>query len=101
MQEAPMFFPIAPNDFLKQIRATIEEVVSEKPNQTNLHQSNNHLPEKAFLKINDICTIFQVSKPTIYDWIKQDKIKSFKIKSRRYFLKTEIEAMMIKNGSNH
>ena len=100
MQEAPMFFPIAPNDFLKQIRATIEEVVSEKLNQANLQPPNNHLPEKAFLKINDVCAIFQVSKPTIYDWMKQDKIKSFKIKSRRYFLRTEIEAMMKDNNSD-
>lgn len=100
MQDAPMFFPIAPNDFLKQIRATIEEVVSEKLNQANLQTPNNHLPEKAFLKINDVCAIFQVSKPTIYDWMKQDKIKSFKIKSRRYFLRTEIEAMMKDNNSD-
>ena len=51
-------------------------------------------PEKAFLKINDVCEVFQVSKPTIYDWMKQDKIKGFKIKSRGYFLGADIEEMI-------
>src|SRR5437870_4970743 len=100
MQETPMFFPIAPNEFWKQIKATIEEVVTEKLNHTILHAPINHLPEKAFLKINDVCAVFQVSKPTIYDWMKQDKIKSFKIKSRRYFLRADIEEMIRRNNNS-
>ncbi len=68
MQETPMFFPTSPNDFWKQIKASVEEVVSEKLNQTFLQPPINHLPEKAFLKIDYVCAVFQVSKPTIYDW---------------------------------
>ncbi len=32
MQETPMLFPITPTEFWKQIRITIDEVVSEKLN---------------------------------------------------------------------
>lgn len=99
MQETPMLFPMAPSEFWKQIKATIEEVVNAKLNQPTIQQPTNQLPEKALLKSNDVCAIFQVSKPTIYDWLKQNKIKSFKIKSRRYFLRTDIEAM-IKQSDN-
>ena len=35
-----------------------------------------------------------VSKPTLYDWLRENKIKSFKIKSRRSFLRADIEAMI-------
>jgi predicted DNA-binding transcriptional regulator AlpA len=52
------------------------------------------IPEKALLKASDVCAIFQVSKPTLYDWLKQNKLRSFKIKSRRYFLRSDIGAMI-------
>ncbi len=94
MQETPMLFPMAPQEFWKQIKATVEEVVKENINQTSFQSTTDHLPEKALLKLSDVCAVFQVSKPTLYDWLRQNKIKSFKIKSRRYFLRTDIEAMI-------
>src|SRR6478736_6613582 len=93
LNETPMLFPIAPAEFWKQIKTTIEEVVKANNNQT-VNQPPDHLPEKALLKLSDVCAIFQVSKPTLYDWLRQNKLKSFKIKSRRYFLRTDIEAII-------
>ena len=83
MQETPMLFPITPTEFWKQIRITIDEVVTEKLSQ-QLPLQNSHLPEKALLKAADVCEIFQVSRPTLYEWLKQNKLKSFKIKSRSF-----------------
>ena len=94
MNEVPMLFPMAPGEFWKQIKDVIEEVVNEKINQPFQPPQKDHLPDKALLKANDVCAIFQVSKPTLYDWLRQDKLRSFKIKSRRYFLKSDIEAMI-------
>jgi predicted DNA-binding transcriptional regulator AlpA len=98
MNETPMLFPMAPGEFWKQIRTTIEEVVNEKLNQQGASPPVSHLPEKALLKAAEVCTIFQVSKPTLYDWLKQDKLKSFKIKSRRYFSRADIEAIIMQAG---
>jgi predicted DNA-binding transcriptional regulator AlpA len=94
MAEVPMLFPMAPEEFWKQIKTTIEEVVNSKMNQTALPPPTDHLPEKALLKATDVCAVFQVSKPTLYDWLKQEKLRSFKIKSRRYFLRADIEVMI-------
>lgn len=93
MQETPMLFPMAPAEFWKQIKSTVEEAVKANSHQT-AQPTHDHLPEKALLKLSDVCAVFQVSKPTLYDWLRQNKIKSFKIKSRRYFLRTDIEAMI-------
>jgi hypothetical protein len=94
MQETPMQFPIAPREVWKQICTTIEEVVTEKLS-LQLHSSiNSHLPDKALLKATDVCEIFQVFKPTLYEWLTQKKLKSFKIMPRRYFLRAEIEALI-------
>ena len=100
MQETPLLFPITPTEFWKQIRTTIDEVVAERLSQQTLLQTNSHLPEKALLKATDVCKIFQVSRPTLYEWIKQKKLKSFKIKSRRYFSRTDIEAVINGHGAS-
>jgi hypothetical protein len=68
LNETPMLFPIAPAEFWKQIRSTIEDVVKENINQSFQAPLTDHLPEKALLKASDVCAVFQVSKPTLYDW---------------------------------
>ena len=94
MNETPMLFPITPSEFWKQIKIIIEDVIAEKLKQQKFTSPNSHLPEKALLKASDVCEIFQVSKPTLYQWLKQKKVKSFKVKSRRYFLRTDIENLI-------
>jgi len=95
MNETPILFPMAPAEFWKQIRSTIEEVVNEKLNQQTALPSVSLLSERPLLKTSEVCAIFQVSKPTLYDWLKQKKLKSFKIKSRRYFSRVDIEAIIL------
>ena len=94
MNETPMLFPIAPSEFWKQIKIIIEDAIAEKLNQQKISQTNCQLPAKALLKASDVCEIFQVSKPTLYEWLKQKKLKSFKVKSRRYFNRSDIDALI-------
>jgi excisionase family DNA binding protein len=94
MNETPMLFPIAPTEFWKQIKIIIEDAIAEKLSQQKISPTNSHLPEKALLKASDVCEIFQVSKPTLYEWLKQKKLKSFKVKSRRYFNRADIDALI-------
>ena len=96
-----MLFPITPTEFWKQFRTTIDEVVTEKLRQQLPLQTNSHLPEKALLKATDVCAIFRVSRPTLYEWLKQKKLKSFKIKSRRYFSREDIEAVIRGQEGTH
>ena len=95
MQETPMLFPVSPTEFWKQIKTMMEEVVEQKLNASARKElPPSHLPERALLKAAEVCEIFRVSKPTLYEWMKQDRLKSFKIKSRRYFSRTDIEAVI-------
>ena len=94
MNETPMLFPITPSEFWKQIKIIIEDVIAEKLNQQKISPPTSHLPEKALLKASDVCAIFQVSKPTLYEWLKQKKLKSFKIHSRRYFTRADIDDLI-------
>jgi predicted DNA-binding transcriptional regulator AlpA len=94
MNETPMLFPITPFKFWKQIRMIIEQVIAEKLIKQNHSLNHSLLPVKALFKALEVCKIFEVPKPTIYQWLKQKKLKSFKVKSRRYFLSTEIESVI-------
>lgn len=67
MNETPMLFPIAPSEFWQQIKMIVEDVIAEKLSQQKFSLPN-HLPEKTLLKPSDDCEIFQVSKPTLYEW---------------------------------
>ena len=93
----PILIPLEPNEFWKEIRAIVREEVSrdrkEKTMQENIMDTPG-LTEKPLYKINEVCSLFQVTKPTIYEWIKQGKLKRIKIRSRVYFLNSEIKQLM-------
>jgi excisionase family DNA binding protein len=99
MQETPMLFPVAPSEFWKQIKVVIAEVVDARLATMHVESplSNNYMPEKTLLKATEVCEIFRVSKPTLYAWIRQNKLKSFKVRSRRYFSRADIEIIIRQN----
>ena len=95
MQETPMLFPVAPSEFWKQIKVVVSEVVDAKLATMKTEIPSSHdMPEKTLLKATEVCEIFRVSKPTLYAWIRQDKLRSFKIRSRRYFSRADIEQVI-------
>jgi excisionase family DNA binding protein len=92
----PMLFPYEPGEFWAQIRTIIKEELSgqqSKNLQEVIHETPG-LTYKPLYKIAEVCSIFDVSKPTIYDWIKHGKLKPFKVRSRVYFLWNDIQEMM-------
>ena len=93
MNETPMLFPIEPQAFWKQMRRLVEEVVTER-SQPPVSKEVHLLPQKPLLKLPEVCIIFQISKPTVYTWIRQKKLNSFKIRGRRYFVREDIEAIV-------
>lgn len=98
MNETPMLFPMAPAEFWKQIKTIVAEVMTEKLRHQNAVSPPDLMPQKMLLKVAEVCTIFQVSKPTLYDWIRQKKLRSFKIRSRRFFTREDIENLIRNKG---
>lgn len=90
-----MLFPVAPSEFWKQIKVVVSEVVDAKLATLQIDApSVQDMPERTLLKANEVCEIFRVSKPTLYAWIRQNKLRSFKIRSRRYFSRADIEQVI-------
>jgi excisionase family DNA binding protein len=92
----PILIPLAPADFWAQIRIIIQEELSKTqktPMDTSLMETPG-LTQKPLYKISEICTLFQVSRPTVYEWVKHGKLRRVKIRSRVYFLGTDIRDLL-------
>lgn len=93
----PILIPFEPEEFWHQIRLIIrEEVERNKPEFVGMQQimETPGLTEKPLFKIDEVCKLFKITKPTIYEWIKHGKLKRVKIRSRVYFLGSDIRQLM-------
>jgi excisionase family DNA binding protein len=95
----PILFPYDPEHFWQSIRQIVREEVSSVEKQRPVSQTYDTpgLTYKPLYKIAEVCSLFHVTKPTIYDWVRHGKLKPFKIRSRVYFLWQDIELLMHPN----
>jgi len=100
MENVQMLFSLEPKEFWSHLKKVIEEVVNQKNDLISKLISMQNPPLKKLLKVKEVCELFHVSKPTIYEWLKQGKLKSIKIESRRYFLWEDIEELIKRSRSN-
>ena len=52
------------------------------------------MKEGEFYRIDDICKIFQVSKITVYRWLKAKKLTGYKVGRSYLFKKSDIEKFL-------
>lgn len=70
------------------MRQIIREEVSKSQKESTQILNNVSvagLTEKPLYKIQEIYSLFKVSKPTIYEWVKYGKLQRIKIRSRIFF----------------
>ena len=93
----PILIPFEPEEFWAQIRLIIREEVSKNRKEQAVVTTLTETPgltEKPLFKMQEICSLFKITKPTIYDWIKHGKLKKVKIRSRVYFLGSDVRQLM-------
>lgn len=95
MQEQ-ILIPLAADAFWNKMRDLIEEVLIERLTKMAV-SSNPQAPR--LLKMKEVCELFKISKPTIYEWIRKGELCSIKIESRRFFLMTDIEQLIMRHSS--
>src|SRR5438105_2193787 len=94
----PILFPYDPEEYWQNVRQIIREEVSkiakEKPAiECNVLETPG-MTYKPLLKIPELCKLFQVTKPTIYGWIRVGKLNPVKVRSRVYFLYQDVQKLM-------
>jgi len=92
-----MLFPYDPEQFWKRMRDIIREEVDTAKKDTTSKSTLYETPGltyKPVYRIAEICKIFHITKPTIYEWIKHGKLKPVKIQSRVFFLHNDIQQLL-------
>lgn len=94
---APILFPYEPEQFWKFMRQIIREEVSQGCVQRNVlgGEQTSGMLSKPLYKMTEVCALFHVTKPTIYEWVKYGKLKPYKIRSRVYFLEQDIRQLLL------
>ena len=92
----PILFPLEPEKFWKAIRLIIREELEQakKESSSAYEHKIDYTTYKPLYKIAEVCTLFQVTKPTIYDWIRKGTLKPLKIRSRVYFLWQDVQQLL-------
>jgi excisionase family DNA binding protein len=98
----PMLFPYEPEQFWQSMRNIVREEVGNIEKQVldpNLYQTPG-MAYKPLYKMAEVCSFFQVTKPTIYAWVKDGKLKPYKIRSRVFFLWQDIQQLLQPNQAH-
>lgn len=92
----PILFPYEPEQFWQSLRQIIRVEVQSVDKQKTTPPSfqTPGLINKPLYKIAEVCALFHVTKPTIYDWVRHGKLKPYKIRSRVYFLSADIQQLL-------
>ncbi len=93
----PLLIPYEPDEFWEQLRVIIrEEIVKTSKGKNATAYQTSGMEYKPLYKINEVCDLFQVTRPTVYDWVKHGKLRPHKIRSRVYFLWNDIQQLLAK-----
>lgn len=92
----PILVPFEPKHFWEELRLIIRQEVKAALSITDNTNVNGipGLPAKPLYKIDEICKVLRVSKPTIYEWIHQGKISPYRIGTRTFFLYDEVKRIL-------
>jgi len=91
--ETPILFPISPEEYWQKLSEVMDQLLSEKLNNGSYPAAPPGMTSRPLLSIKEVCTLFQITKPTIYEWTRHGKLKPYKVRARVYFLMTDIEAL--------
>jgi len=96
----PMLFPYEPEMFWARLQEMIREEIKsfEKTKSATATSLPPEFTYKPLYRTSEVCSLFHISKPTVYDWIKQGKLKPLKVSSRVYFLLKDIQELLQRRG---
>ncbi len=94
-KETPILFPIPVEEFWQKLSKIVEDCVSKRlSDEDKPSVQAMGFTTKPLLTIKEVCLLFQITKPTLYEWIKDDRLLPYKIRGRVFFLMADIEKLL-------
>ena len=96
-QKPTVLFPYEADELWEKIRELLrDELKSLKTSPKEVSYETPGLVQKPLYKAHEVCTMLQISRQTLHMWVKEGLLKAYKIKSRVFFLWTDIEKLIQK-----
>ena len=98
--QATVLFPYAPEELWDKIREILRSELQNTKDAAAMpvEYSTPGLIQKPLYKAVEVCTMLQISRQTLHMWVKEGLLKAYKIKSRVFFLWTDIERLIQKEN---
>ena len=95
--DIPVLIPYDQNEFWNEIRKIVAEELAKSQNE-KLGKGKIIVPsgltEKPLYQISEVCALFNITRTTVHDWAQAGKLRKVKVRSRVYFLASEIRKML-------
>ena len=85
-----ILFPYGAEELWAKFREIIQSELQKLIKKEILDLQTPGLVEKPLLKSAEVCEIFRISRQTLHAWVREGILKSYKIKSRTFFLTNDI-----------
>ncbi|HVU96895.1 MAG TPA: helix-turn-helix domain-containing protein [Puia sp.] len=72
----------------------MDRLLTEKLNHGSYPTTPPGMTARPLLTIKEVCDLFQITKPTVYEWTRHGKLKPYKVRARVYFLMSDIESLL-------
>lgn len=92
--ESPILFPISSEAYWQKLSEVMDRILTEKLTQGSRPATPAGMTVRPLLTIKEVCDLFQITKPTIYEWTRHGKLKPYKVRARVYFLMSDIEGLL-------
>jgi excisionase family DNA binding protein len=94
--QAQVLFSYDPALFWEQIRLIVREELHsiDAGRDQKVPALASEFTYKPMYRVKEVCSLFQITKPTLYDWIKKGKLKPIHVSSRPYFLLKDIQELL-------
>ena len=94
----PVLFPYEPDELWEKFReivhSEIQKLIKAAPQTVEYELPG--MTQKPLYKAQEVCAMFQISRQTLHLWSKQGILKPYRIKSRVFFLRSDLDALMNK-----
>jgi excisionase family DNA binding protein len=92
---SPILFPYEPVDFWMHLRKVIREEIAKGVVPEVQLSAPGGLFNKPLYKMKEVCALFQITRPTVYEWVRLGKLHPVKIRSRVFFRGAEVEGLLL------
>ncbi len=95
-QNTPVLFPYEPEELWEKMRELFRSELQKvkAPTEKPVAYEVPGMTQKPLYKAHEVCTMLQISRQTLHAWVKEGILRQYKIKSRVFFLWSDIEKLI-------